>query len=285
MPPKRPRPAPADARYHVPNVERAVQILEFLTTMPDGAGVSDMAAGLKIPKNSAFRIATTLKNHDFLLMDPDSKRYRLGRRLLSLGWAVMGAGDLTGRAWEVLRHLRDLSGETALLGVIANDHGVVLEQAPSLQPIKFVIDIGTRFALHASAPAKAVLAAMSAAERRRIIAGLDFVRFTANTCPDRGTFERMVAETAERGWAFDNQEYHDGVSCIAAAVLNHRGEPVAGIWITGPSPRFEGSRLPSLSKLVVSASVELSRRLGWQPVDTQVVDERWRNVAPGRSAS
>jgi len=47
------------ARYHVPNLDRALMILELLARRPHGEGISEMARELALPKNSVFRRTNT----------------------------------------------------------------------------------------------------------------------------------------------------------------------------------------------------------------------------------
>ena len=50
--------------------------------------------------------------------------------------------------------------------------------------------------------------------------------------------------------------------CIAAAILNATGDPVAGISVSGPVSRMTDMRLPALGDLVRDAAAEVSRSMG-----------------------
>ena len=47
-------------RYIVPILERALIILETLAQQPRGMGITELSRLLEMPKNSVFRILTTL---------------------------------------------------------------------------------------------------------------------------------------------------------------------------------------------------------------------------------
>ena len=121
------------ARYIVPNLDRALVMLELLSSRPEGINVSDLGVELKIPKNSAFRIAVTLENRGFLEKVENTKRYRLTPRLLILGAMSVTDANLFEKSIDVMRRLRDATGETALLGTFADDEGVVLDQNESVR--------------------------------------------------------------------------------------------------------------------------------------------------------
>ena len=70
---------PGKPRYHVPNLDRALRILEFLAAEPKGCGISQIARRLELPKNSVYRIVSTLFARDYLRRDPVAKTFTLSR--------------------------------------------------------------------------------------------------------------------------------------------------------------------------------------------------------------
>jgi IclR family acetate operon transcriptional repressor len=51
-----------------------------------------------------------------------------------------------------------------------------------------------------------------------------------------------------RGFALDDKERNDGIRCIAAAVFDSTGEPVAGISVSGPTSRIDADAMQRLSR-------------------------------------
>src|SRR4029077_3188795 len=69
-----------------PSVDRAVQILDFLTTHPGrGFTLSELSRRLRISKATAHAILTTLTARSLLLRNPTTNEYRLGPSLVSMG--------------------------------------------------------------------------------------------------------------------------------------------------------------------------------------------------------
>ncbi len=250
------------ARYIVPNLDRALAMLELLSSRPGGLNVSDLGVELKIPKNSAFRIAVTLENRGFLEKIGSSKRYRLTPRLLVLGAVSVTDPNLFEKSIDVMRRLRDETGETALIGTLAGDEGVVLDQALGSHPFKFSVDAGTRFPLHTAAPGKAMLAALPENERKERAGRMKLTRFTPNTITDRGKFLAHLKEVAERGYGFDLGEEMEGQTCIGAAIRSATGGVLGALWITAPASRIVDGQLDTLGFLVKSHADEISSRFG-----------------------
>ncbi len=249
-------------RYHVPNLERALAVLELLAELPAGAGFAEIAERLGIPKNSAYRIVSTLHDHGYLLRDDTRKTYGLSRKLLTLGYAALGETNLVEMSLETMRVVRDAIGETTLLGVLGGTDGIVLEQAPSRHLLKFLVEPGMRFPLHTSAPGKALLAALPERELARLLPQLPFTRFNERTLTDIPQFLAELARTRERGYGLDRAEEIEGLYCVGAAILNHCRYPVAALWVTGPAFRFPEESLARMGEIVSHHARQLSEHLG-----------------------
>ncbi len=251
----------AIAEFKVPNLIRGLSVLELLKEYPDGLGITEIGQKLKLPKNSAFRIAQTLDALGYLNRDDSSKKYTLSKRLLILGAAATGDASLIDKAWDIMTELRDFTGETVLIGTIAENRGVVLEQVLSTHAFKFAIDSGTTFELHAAAPGKAMLACLPEAELEQMLSQLSFTRYNERTITDRTAFRRELAQIRQDGYAVDHAEAIDGCHCVAATILDRRGRPLAAIWATGPSNRLTTDRFAAIGQRFIAAAHTISTRL------------------------
>lgn len=252
-------------RYHVPNLERALRILEHLAELGHPSGISDIAERLDLPKNSVFRIVCTLHAHGYLKRDDSSKQFALGSKLLSLAYAALHEGHLVERSMDVMRQVRDDTDETVLLGILDGAEGVVLEQVPSNQQVKVVIGIGTRFPLHTAAPAKAMMAHLPQEEVDHLLDQIKFTQYTDRTITTRAALQQAIAQTRKAGYAVDQAEHNDGIRCVAAPILNHRGYPVGSIWVTGPAFRFTPDLFEGIGRTLTQAARRISSRIGHDP--------------------
>ena len=67
---------------------------------------------------------------------------------------------------------------------------------------------------------------------------------------------------AGRGWAFDNEERYTGMRCIASAVFDGQGAPVAGVSISGPAARITDELIAKAGPLVRATAVEITTVIG-----------------------
>ncbi len=251
------------ARYHVPNLDRALMILELLAKCPHGVGMSDIARELSLPKNSVFRIVSTLHSHGYLTREDDDKTYRLSRKLLSLGYAAVDEHNLVEKSLDVMREIRDELDETTLIGLLVGSQGVVIEQVPSNQPVKVLVRVGHHFPLHTAAPGKSLMAALPEAELEALLRQLTLTKFNENTITSRRALRDELAEARSLGYAVDRGEEMDDLRCVAAPVLNHRGYPLAAIWITGPASRVHVQEFPQIGALLREKAAVVSSRFGY----------------------
>ncbi len=251
------------SRYQVPNLERALKIMEFLSQNPQTATIAEIARQLGYPNNSVFRIMSTLEAEGYLIRNEDSKVFSLSRKLLSLGYKALVETNLIELSSDILRMLRDDIRETALLGTLLEGEGVVLEQELSPEPIKFMVSPGTRFMLHTAAPGKAILAHLDEKERERQISLISFLRFNQRTICSPDKYREELEKAKANGYAVDCGEEAEGIICVGAPVFDYRGIPKAAIWITGPEFRFSREKIPQAGETVKKYAKTLSKRLGF----------------------
>lgn len=251
-------------RYRVPILDRTFDLLELLAHQPDGMTLTAMTEALKMPKNSVFRIATTLCLRGYAERDEIAKGYRASRKLLSLGHALVGSDRLVLIAAPILTALRDDTSETALIGTLADNRGVVLDQVASSHPVKVVVEIGHAFPLHTAAPAKAMLAFLPPPTRAAIVSQIHFTKHTRYTLTSVRAYERELSAVRSQGYALDRGEESTTYACAAAPVFDRKGQPVAALWISGPADRVTLARLPSLGGVVKQRAAQLSRLLGYE---------------------
>jgi IclR family acetate operon transcriptional repressor len=243
-------------------LDRTLDLLEVLSRSAKPMTVAELTQVLGMPKNSVFRIATTLALRGYAEREEETKTYRISPKLLGIGYTALGGERLTAAAGPVLVGLRDATGETALLGTLAGGHGVVLDQVPSSYPVKVVVEIGHTFPIHTAAPAKAMLAFWGEEELRAFLEGMSFPRRTARTLTSAVAYREALVEVRREGFALDRCEESETFACVAAPVFGAQGRPVAAVWISGPSDRVTPERYGEFGRLVRQYAAELSRKLG-----------------------
>jgi len=75
-------------------VERALAMLEAVAQEPEGLSNAEISRKLKIPKSSASYILRTLETQAYLNRDPETGKYRVGLKILSLSRGALSGIDV-----------------------------------------------------------------------------------------------------------------------------------------------------------------------------------------------
>ena len=188
-----------------------------------------------------------------------SDRYRLGRKLLSVGYKALDNSNLAETSAAFQRELRNMVNETVALGVICGKEGVVVDTVRSEQAVCVYVQIGHHFPLHTAAPAKAILAFLPAAERSQLIDSIVFTKFNKNTITSKEAYLAELEKVRNSGTAFDLGEEISDLRCVAAPIFDSRSYPVAAIWVTGPESRLNSKKLQSIGSLVKETAGKISK--------------------------
>ena len=237
-----------EENYKVPNLEKGIAVLEYLSLHPQGETLQDIKSKLDISQTTAYRILNTLVRLDYLNYNEDTKRYKLSRNLLET-------------VLPRLRDLRDRVGETACFGVLGNEKGIFIEQAQGHHTFRFVLSPGKPFELHCSAPGKAIMAYLPNTVRDRYLSYMTFARYNSRTITTREAYLEELERVRKVGYAMDNEEELNGVICVGAPIFNYTGYPCGAIWISGPKDRLTKeifrSTVDNIKEVVQSISAEL----------------------------
>lgn len=130
---------------------RVMRVLEALASEPGGMTLSRLSIRLNAPKTTLLGTLRALESEAFVA-NADGI-YRVGTAAISLA-GLIGSGSYFPASIRVM--LTDLvakSGETGIVGVLAEDGSevVYVDMIPSPSAIRFAADVGSRRPLYCSA--------------------------------------------------------------------------------------------------------------------------------------
>jgi DNA-binding IclR family transcriptional regulator len=255
-------------KYVIPNLANACRMMELLAG-GESLSASELARRLEIPRTTAFRILQTLVGQGYC--EAVNGSYRMGPMLLGLGLQALGSFKLRERALPVLKQLSADTGETSHLAVLSGGSGLIVEVYDSPNALRVASRSGTLVDLHCAATGKAICSTMEWEDVLRIVGDGPYRSRTRRTLTTPKAFRADLRKAQARGYAIDDEEYHDGVRCIGAPILQGPPPAVAAIGITGAALRLTKSRLAEVAQQVKLAAEQLSfGAVGgvsrWEPV-------------------
>ena len=215
------------------SLERGLAILSAFDSERPLIGVSELSRELSLSRSTAHRYIATLAQLGYLQQDPDSKRYRLGPKVLDLGFSAINSMDVREISAPHLRRLSDETGHTVNLAILDGIDVVYIERCRTAQPGQRDIDlnlhVGARLPAYCTAMGKALLAFVSEDRREELIARIDFVVRGPNTITDADAFRVELARIRAAGIAVNDEELAYGLRSIAAPIHAHSGEVLAAL--------------------------------------------------------
>lgn len=250
-------------KYIIASVQRATQVLAAFLEPPHEFGVSELGRRLGQTKNQTFRLLQTLADEGMVVMDPTTKKYSLGYRMLELGIAAQQSSPIVSAAAPVMDRLAMEIGETVNLGVMADDRSAIcVDQRESRWALQIRARIGARFPLYAGAISKLLLANQSDAFIECFLDRVgELPRFTDNTITDRDEFVRSLEQIRREGISASDEDLDLGACSYAAPIRNRHGNVIAGISIAAPISRLSPESRQRNIVAVRGAAEEISCRL------------------------
>ena len=236
-------------RYVNTSLAKALKILDLFDNERRELSLSDLARGLGLRPGSIYPIVYTLWRNGYLDRHPDTKKYRLGLKILVQAGYILSGLDIREQARPVLRRLVKEHGGSATLSVLGDEEVIFIEEETSSPMIRAHL-IGQRAPLHLTAAGKVFLAFA------------DSLNPTALEEAPEGIAEELDGIRAQ-GFAVVAEEFQGQVLTVAAPVRDFRGEVVAALAISVPKAKARNKR--KLAEAVLEAAQEVSQALGFRP--------------------
>jgi len=248
-------------KYVIPNLRNACRVLKLLSDKNEPASIRFVCTSLDLPRTSALRILSTLTNEGFCRKAFD--RYTLGPALIPIGVSAKNVLDIIRLSKPYLKKITEKTGESCHLAIPSDDRSLVAEVNFSQHPLSSTRGAGTLVDLHSSSTGKCFLSFLHHDHLERVINLGQLDAKTKNTITSMQGLRDEIHKVREQGFAMDEQEFFEGVRCIAVPVFDADGICVAAIGVTASTIRFTKSRIPDFSKIVRQEADNLSAQLGF----------------------
>ncbi|HEX2656242.1 MAG TPA: IclR family transcriptional regulator [Xanthobacteraceae bacterium] len=254
--------APEENLSREPRVDstltKGLLLLETLSSVSSGKGVSELARELGLTKSNTFRLLQTLTTLGYVQHGTDKlysatlKTWRVGRR-------VIDNLNLRELARDEMRRIADATHETIYLAVPENLSVIYIDMIESLRPIRTWNRIGGSAPIHCVGTGKAIIAANYSSLRGVLKSGL--TKYTDRTITTLSALESDIELTKRNGYAFDTGEFREGVVGTGAAICLPNGTAIAAIGVSVVEVNLPEHGRDKIGRLVKEAAARISARL------------------------
>ena len=265
----------AEDKKFIPLTDKVFAVLKSLGERPQSTLALDQittAAGLA--KTTVHRLLYSIKRLGYIDQEV-SGNYTFSERFYALGGHTLPYYPLISAARPYLKQLATKCGESVQIGVLEERLMLIVASAPApiQQAYHYNSVVSDCTYAHSSAIGKCLLANLSDQERKAVLDERGLPSVTSRTITDRPQFELELERVRSQGWSIDDGENIEGVTSVAAPILDHGGRAIAGIGITGPSSRMH-LKLEQQKAAVTQVAQKLSLDL-----------ESFRRIAAGAKKS
>jgi IclR family acetate operon transcriptional repressor len=243
------------------SVSRASRILVHLGEQQESRSAKEIAASLGLALPTAYHLLGTLVGEGLLTKD-SGRGYQLGPALAAITDAYMRQFTPPDYLVGPLRQLADVSGETAYVGCWRQNRLAVLAFIEGRNAVRVSgVTIGFVGNGHARASGKALLAFAPDSLREAYLLENPLVGVTPRTIVEPSELRLELERSRLLGFAVDEEEFREGVACVAAPLLES-GFPVAAYSISAPVERFRRRRQEFIDLVVEATRQAAAERNG-----------------------
>jgi len=259
QPPSETTPAQPSTPSGSQTLSRGLDVLEAVAERP--TSLIDLATRLGLNRSTAHRLASALVERRYLAFEP-RVGYRLGPKLLELGFLAQDQADLVQLARPHLEALAAATDDTVHLGVIEGERALYLDKIPGRRRVEISSRVGDRHPLTSTGLGKALLLDLDDAEWLRLFRAEDH---SGHRGVDYQTWQQRMRNYVTAGYAFDLEENEDQIRCVAAPVRDASGNIVAALSVSSAAQYMADDRMKGLTPQVRETADAISRDLGWTP--------------------
>lgn len=243
---------------------RGLAILSSFSEDEPLLGITDIAGKLELNKSTVHRYVHTLKTLGYLEQDEDTKKYRLGVRVMDLGVTVLGGMELRQVALPYLENLATTFGHTVNMAVLDQNEIIYVERVRTGKIGNFELHVGTRLPAYCTAMGKVLLAHLPAGELERVLSTTALEQRGPNTITTAADLRAELERVCVQGFAINDEELAHGLRSVAAPVRSRRGEVVAAINMAVQASLTSRAQLvEDLAPPLLETAYMISRKLGY----------------------
>lgn len=220
-------------------VDRAFDIVESVTEL-NGAGVSELARHVGLPKSTVHNHLNTLERAEYVVREDGE--YRTGLKFLQISESARLQHDLYQVARPEVDQVVEKTGEISALMTEEHGRGVFIYRNRGSEAARIDTCVGDRVPIHCTALGKAILAFLPGQRRREIIDRRGLPAVNHNTITDRDVLAQELETIRDEKIAYDDEERLNGLRSVAAPILDGSGSVIGSISIAGPTHRMQGDR-------------------------------------------
>ena len=244
--------------YAVPAAEKALDIIEFLATQPEGLTVTEIALALNRTVHELYRVVLALEGRGYLYRPPGSDRYRLSLKLFELAHQTSSVRQLTDAALPIMQSLSPQAQQSCHLAVLSGHETLIVLQIDSPLPMRYSVMLGAKFDFAETSSGVVVYAHSSEQVREQ----LDNYLTSEGRGGEVGDVHARARAVVKTGLEVKTSLAVSGVTNISVPVFDYLGHVVAALTVPYMPQRAATVPIEAVRELAADAGRRISMNLG-----------------------
>lgn len=257
---------------NIKSVLKALEILNCVGEYPDGVGVKELSSYLGINKPTISKMLSTLASQGYVRKDEDTRKYRLGYKLVELGTRLIESIDIRAEARPFLKALERKVNEVINLAIYRNGEVFYIDKFEGTKSLRMHSRIGGRASFTYTSVGKAVLAYLPDTERKYLMESLVLEPRTPRSIIDKEKLLKQLKDIRFQGYALDLEENEEGIVCVGVPVFDFSRRVVAAVSISCPTVRTNMTRLLELKDSLMETCTQISACCGYFAAEDRVAE-------------
>lgn len=251
----------------IQSVQRAMDIISLFSHSRPSLGITEISQTLDLPKGTVHGLINTMVSCGYLQKDSDTRKYRLGFKILELGTIMIETLEINRKAQQAVRHL---TKKTEYLVKLAVWDGLSVVITMTVNSLSSDLEglahhLGPRIPAYCSALGKAILAYLDQDELVNYLAQTEFVAYTPRTITRQENLLIELEKIRQKGYALACRELLLDTACLAAPIFDREGRVLAAISLTTTPDKLLEKNEPNYAALVIETAWIISREMGYFP--------------------
>lgn len=233
-------------RSFVNGLARGLAVMSAFSPSKNRMSLGELASATGFPKSTVARLTHTLVKLGYVYVCPETNKYQLHPRVLTLGYPVMATMDKRHVALPMMQDLANFSRGTVSLGLRDGLSMILIERSRDRTVRALPLDIGSRIPVHSTAMGRAYFSAAGEDEQNDILALLKASDPKAFARIER-SLRAGEKEYKAKGYCTAIGTWEDDVNAVGVAV-ELSNDALAAFNCGGPASRIREEEIDDLGR-------------------------------------
>jgi len=239
------------------SLARGLKVIEAFQGHVNGRSAADIAGDTGLSRAAVRRMLVTLELLGYA--ERTGQVYRLGTRMIMLGFAATSSNPLSVFAQPILENVSAVVHESCSLGVLEEDEMVYIARAFARRVTSVSLSVGSRLPAYCTSVGRVLIAALPDDQLRAYLKRVELQARTPKTVTSRAGFGRLIERVRADGFAIVDEELELGHRSIAVPVKTRHDRTVAGLNTGAHAARIS---VAEIKQQFLPVLLENAQRLG-----------------------